>query len=157
MKEQNSRRFLYASLAWTTGVFVLTAFHHYYGSVLYGTPWRAHVIFIGGITLLLCFALVWLYRLYSRHLLLNGYLLIALVIFGLLIGLVEGFYNHTIKDLLYFSGMNMSTWRSLFPAPAYEVPDNLLFESSGILQFPIGVGQLYSLYRVRKIYKKSND
>jgi len=153
MKQQNNIGCLYQSLGWTTWVFALTAFHHYYGSVIYRTPWRAHVVLIGGITLLLCFLLIWLYHLYQKKFLLNIYLLIAFVTFGLLIGLFEGFYNHTIKDLLYFSGMTVNTWRSLFPSPAYEVPDNVLFESTGILQFPIGVAQLYSLYKVYKTYK----
>lgn len=152
MKQQNRFSGLYQSLGWTTGVFILTAFHHYYGSVVYGTPWRAHVVFIGGITLLLCFLLSWLYHRYQKKILLHIYLLIALVTFGLLIGLVEGFYNHTIKDLLYFSGMNVNNWRSLFPAPTYEIPDNILFEGTGILQFPVGAAQIYSLYKVYKSY-----
>jgi multisubunit Na+/H+ antiporter MnhF subunit len=153
MKQQNSFSHVRQSLFWTIGVFALTAFHHYYGSVIYGTPWRAHVVFIGGITLLLCFLLSWLYNRYQKKFLLNIYLVIALFMFGLLIGLFEGFYNHTIKDLLYFSGMKVNSWRSLFPSPTYEVPDNILFESTGILQFPVGVAQLYSLYKVYKSYK----
>ncbi|XZF15468.1 hypothetical protein ACTHGU_04980 [Chitinophagaceae bacterium MMS25-I14] len=154
MKQQNNWRHLYQSLGWTAGIYALTAFHHYYGSVVYGTPWRTHVVYIGGIALLLCFLPGLLYRRFRNKLLLNGYLVIGSVLFSLLIGLVEGFYNHTIKDLLYFSGMNAHTWRSLFPAPAYEVPDNIVFESTGILQFPVGMIQFYSLYKVYKAYKK---
>ena len=154
MKQQNKRVPLYGSLGWATGVFALTAFHHYYGSVVYGTPWRTHVVFIGGIILLFCFILSWLYRHYQKKLLLYSYLLIALVMFGFLIGLFEGFYNHTVKDLLYFSGMPINRWRSLFPAPTYELPDNIVFESTGILQFPAGVALLYSLYKVFNHYKK---
>src|ERR1700733_5540098 len=116
MKQQNSRGRLLQSLSWTTGVFSLTAFHHYYGSIVYGTSWRAHVVFIGGIILALCFILSWLYYRYQKKPFLIGYLGIASVMFGLLIGLFEGFYNHTIKDLLYFSGLNIDRWRCLFPA-----------------------------------------
>jgi multisubunit Na+/H+ antiporter MnhF subunit len=152
MKQQNGFGLVRRSLLWTTGVFALTAFHHYYGSVVYGTPWRAHIVFIGGITLLLCFLLSWLYHRYQNKFLVNIYVVIALVIFGLLIGLFEGFYNHAVKNLLYFSGMNGNNWRTLFPAPTYEVPDNILFEGTGILQFPAGVAQLYSLYKVYKSY-----
>src|SRR3569833_515280 len=141
------------ALAWTTGVFALTAFHHYYGSLVYGTPWRTHVVFIGGIILQLCFLSSLLYRRYEKKFLLNIYLVIAFVGFGLLIGLFEGFYNHTIKDLLYFSGISVNNWRSLFPSPTYEVPDNIVFESTGILQFPAGVAQIYALYKVYKTHK----
>lgn len=154
MEKQNSLNGLYRSLAWTTATFALTAFHHYYGSVVYGTPWRAHVVVTGGMVLLLCFLLSGLYRRYQKKLLLNIYLIVALIVFGLLIGLFEGFYNHTVKDLLYFSGMKVASWRSLFPAPAYEVPDNIVFESTGVLQFPVGAAQLYSLYQVYKTNKQ---
>lgn len=150
MKHQNHFTGLYQSLAWTTGCYALTAFHHYYGSVVYGTPWRAHVVVIGGITLMLCFLLIWLYRGYQKKYLRNIYLVIALVMFGVLMGLFEGFYNHTIKDLLYFSGMKVNNWRSLFPTPTYEIPKNIVFESTGILQFPVGAAHVYSIYKVYK-------
>ncbi len=153
MKQQNSFSLVRRSLIWTTGVYVLTAFHHYYGSVIYGTPWRTHVVLIGGITLLLCFLFSWLYYRYQKKFLLNVYLVIAMVAFGLGIGLFEGFYNHTIKDILYFSGMNVHKWRTLFPSPAYEVPASIVFESTGILQFPVSMAQLFSLYKVYKNYK----
>jgi len=154
MEQQNSFDTLNKSLIWTTAVFALTGFHHYYGSLVYGTPWRAHIVLIGGATLLLCIFLVWIYRRYRKKLWLNSYLVIASIMFGLIIGLFEGFYNHTIKDILYFSGLNVATWRSLFPPPAYEVPDNILFETTGILQLLIGLVQLYFLHRVYKTYKQ---
>jgi multisubunit Na+/H+ antiporter MnhF subunit len=153
MELKNILNSLYRSLYWTTGVYALTAFHHYYGSIVYGTPWRQHVVFIGAITLLVCFLLTWFYRRYHNRWLLNSYLIIAMVVFGLAIGLFEGFYNHVIKNILYLSGINRDIWRSLFPAPAYEVPDNFLFEGSGILQFVVGAAQLYALFNLYKTYK----
>lgn len=156
MKQQNRWSRLYRSLGWTAGVYALTSFHHYYGSLIYGTPWRAHVVFMGGITLLLCMLLGLLYRRYRKTLLLNGYLVLAFVMFGVLIGLFEGFYNHMIKDLLYFAGIPDKSWRSLFPASAYEIPDNIIFEGTGILQFPAGLIQIYSLYKVYMAGKKEN-
>jgi len=153
MARQNSINALKGSFSLTTLLFVLTAFHHYYGSIAYGTPWRAHVVLVGGIALLLCFLL---YRLFLRdqnRWLLYSYLLTAFIVFGLLIGLTEGFYNHTVKDLLYFSGMRVSSWRILFPAPVYELPDNVIFESTGILQFPLGIIQIYTLYNTYRRYK----
>lgn len=154
MEQQKSFGTLNKSLAWTAGTFILTAFHHYYGSVVYGTPWRAHVVFLGGITLLVCLLLSWLYRRYQKRFLFISYAVIAFIMFGVLIGLFEGLYNHVMKNLFYFSGMNINTWRSLFPAPAYELPDNIVFEASGILQFPVGALQGYWLYKAYKIYKR---
>ena len=153
MIQKNNPGALKRSMGWTGGIYALTAFHHYYGSVIYATPWREHVVFLGGGTLLLCFLLTWLYRRYQRRWLLHTYLLIAMLVFGLGIGLFEGFYNHAIKNILYFSGMNMRNWRYLYPAPAYEVPDNFVFESTGVMQFVVGVGQLYWLYKVYKANK----
>jgi hypothetical protein len=154
MEGQNNLTTLNKSLGWTAALFALTAFHHYYGSLVYVTPWRAHVALVGGITLGICIWLIWLYRRYHSKLWLNSYLLIALIVFGLLIGLFEGFYNHTIKDILYFSGLDLIKWRSLFPAPAYELPDNLIFESTGVLQFAVGLVQIYFLYKVYKTYNQ---
>lgn len=105
------------SLYWTSGLYALTGFHHYYGSVVYGTPWRAHVVLIGGLIVLVCILLRAGYRHCPARWLLSAYLIIAAV-FGLAIGLFEGLYNHLLKDILYSAGLDSRTWRSLFPAPA---------------------------------------
>jgi len=148
MTGQKNFSAVYRSLTWTAILYVLTGFHHYYGSVIYGTPWREHVVAAGGSVLCICVVLVILYRVYYRRIWLITYLLIAFITFGLLIGLFEGFYNHVLKNILYFSGLNTATWRAMFPAPAYEVPQNLVFESTGILQFFVGVVQIYFLRQV---------
>lgn len=154
MEQKNGFGTLYKSLYWTSGLYLLTACHHYYGAVVYGTPWRAHVVFGGGIALLFCFLLSWFYRQTQRKWWLYGYLILAAILFGGGIGLFEGLYNHVVKNLLYFAGMNKESWRRLFPAPVYEVPENFLFEATGILQFIVGAIQLYSL---RKVYQISNN
>lgn len=154
MEQKNDLNLLRRSLYWTSGLYALTALHHYYGSVVYGTPWRAHVVLLGGIALLLCLVLSGLYRRFRKALWLYGYLLIATVLFGFGIGLFEGLYNHVLKNLLYFGGMNKDAWRSLFPAPTYELPENFVFETTGILQFAVGAAQLYSLYRFYWNFKK---
>lgn len=150
--EQKNKISLNRSLYWTSGLYALTAFHHYYGSVVYRTPWRAHVVFIGGAALLLCILFAILYRHNMARWQLYSYLLIALVMFGGGIGLFEGFYNHIIKNVLYFSGMDRGSWRTLFPAPAYELPENAVFEGTGMLQFGVAVPQILSLL---KLYHQS--
>jgi hypothetical protein len=52
----------------------------------------------------------------------------------LLIGGFEGFYNHVVKNALYFGGLPEAWMRSLFPPPTYEMPNDLWFEATGILQ-----------------------
>jgi hypothetical protein len=67
-----------------------------------------------------------------------------------MIGLFEGGYNHVLKNVLYFGGATRDLLQALFPAPTYELPNNLLFELSGIAQFPpavAGIGHLIAMVR----------
>lgn len=45
----------------------------------------------------------------------------------------EGLYNHVVKNALYWIGLP-GPWTRLFPPPTYEMPNDLLFEVTGILQ-----------------------
>jgi len=157
MEQKNESNLLRRSLYWTSGLYALTALHHYYGSVVYGTPWRAHVVLLGGIALLFCFLLARLYQRSRKSLWLYCYLLITTVLFGIGIGLFEGLYNHVLKNLLYFGGMNKTAWRSLFPAPAYELPENFVFEITGIFQFVVGAVQIYSQYQLFRNVQKQQS
>jgi hypothetical protein len=129
----------------TAAVYALTAFHHYYGSRVYGTPWRAHVVVAGVPALLFCLLFMVLYQRFGMRVFLGVYLLACFVLFSLFIGLFEGFYNHLVKDVLFFSGMKEHSWRMLFPSPAYEKPNDLVFEATGILQFFVALVQVYYL------------
>jgi hypothetical protein len=40
--------------------------------------------------------------------------------------------------VVYFGGVRGASFDWWFPAPTYETPNDLLFESSGVLQFVIG-------------------
>jgi hypothetical protein len=89
---------------------------------------------------------------------LTAYITISTAVFALLVGMYEGLYNHVLKNLLYFGGMDHALWRQFFPAPLYEVPDNWFFEITGIIQAAIGVGILYYNYQIvrrRKVVKGS--
>jgi hypothetical protein len=118
---------LKASLA-TLAVFVA---HHAHGAVLYATPWRLHAVpfaFVAGLVLIAAHAL-------RRH---RGarrvFLATAVVVPVLLIGLYEGVYNHLVKNLLFLGGASRDLLLALFPPPTYELPGDLLFELSGVLQ-----------------------
>jgi hypothetical protein len=73
---------------------------------------------------------------------------LTLVVSVGLIGVFEGGYNHLAKDVLYFAGVPRSTFDRLFPAPAYERPDDLWFEVTGVLQFFLGLCAAYYLLRL---------
>ena len=117
-------------------LFLFTA-HHAYGAIHYGTPWRMH-----GALLAIPLALVLSLsaRLASRGQATRAgqaanVLFTSLVVTILLaIGMYEGFYNHVLKNVLFFAGAPPGLFRTLFPAPLYELPDDLWFELSGVLQ-----------------------
>lgn len=61
----------------------------------------------------------------------------------LAIGVFEGLYNHVIKNLLFFGGLPLDLHHRLFPPPTYEVPNDVIFEVTGILQVvPAGYAAL---------------
>src|SRR3546814_5311619 len=50
------------------------------------------------------------------------------------IGLFEGVYNHAAKLLLYAAEPNGALYQRLFPNDSYELPEDWVFEATGILQ-----------------------
>ncbi|HMA18639.1 MAG TPA: hypothetical protein VKS03_09385 [Thermoanaerobaculia bacterium] len=127
----------------SAGVLLLTTLHHLYGAFLYKTPWRNHVALIALPVLLV---LVVTHEIHRRQpatplgrasLFLFAALTLAVPV-GM-IGFFEGGYNHLVKDLLFFGGLPAAALDRLFPDSVYEMPDNLLFEASGVLQFFVGL------------------
>lgn len=144
---------LIRSLVATISVYLLTFLHHAYGAWLYKTPWRMHIVYHGLIILLITATLLALYEWRKQKPFLVSYLLLSGIFFGGLIGLFEGFYNHSLKNVLFFAGLPASRMRLFFPASLYELPNDWLFEITGVLQTVIGVIQLY--YTV-KLFKNIN-
>jgi hypothetical protein len=70
--------------------------------------------------------------------------------FGVLVGGFEGFYNHLLKNIFYFAGAGKNTLQLMFPSPTYEMPNNFLFEATGIMQTGLGMAILYFLYKAYK-------
>ena len=135
-------------------VLLLTSVHHAYGAYVYDTPWRYHAVFVAAITTVLIFGTLAVMR--SRrtglvHTLAQG--LFVLVILGvsvLTIGVFEGLYNHVVKNLLYFGGASPTLMMRLFPPPTYEMPNDVFFEVTGILQVLPAVLAVRSLYRMTR-------
>jgi hypothetical protein len=120
-----------------------TCIHHIYGAIIYNTPWRLHVIFFAVPVMIAVWVLGYFYTRNPGRILWVSYLLAVLLFPVLMIGLYEGVYNHLIKNIVFpFTG-NSSFFKLLFPPPAYEAPNDLLFELTGILQALI----LYPLIR----------
>ncbi len=64
------------------------------------------------------------------------------------IGLFEGGYNHLIKNALNFSGASMTLMHRLFPPPTYEMPNDVFFEVTGVLQLVAVLPVIYYTYRL---------
>lgn len=129
---------------------LLTSVHHAYGAYAYSTPWRLHVVIVSTLTAVAMAGLLVVLR---RH---PGGLVGAIAFWGLaavtlampvaLIGVFEGLYNHAVKDILYASGTSLATMRRLFPPPTYELPNDVFFEATGILQIGPAIAAGYHLY-----------
>ena len=111
---------------------IMTSLHHAYGAWLYGTPWRLQILAFS----LPVIILNWIYVKQTRYSKALYYLFCTanLVLSIWFIGLYEGVYNHLFKNLLFFAGVNGQTMASLFPPPMYEMPNDFLFELTGVLQ-----------------------
>jgi hypothetical protein len=142
------------ALGWGAATLVLTLVHHVYGAAIYDTPWRNDVAYIAVPALL---AMVAAHLVHARA---GGtvrtvafWILVGLVlsVSGLLFGMVEGGFNHLVKNLLFFGGMDVATLERLYPPPTAELPNDFWFEATGILQFVTGLGAIrFALKAVRR-------
>lgn len=136
------------ALLWASGVLVVTTVHHVYGAELYQTPDRYHAVVIAAVAFLLMVAGVGAWRRWRGRLAgQSGWWLswtVALTVPVLLFGLVEGFYNHVTKVSLWALGVSDAGLRRLFPEPTFELPNDFLFEATGILHVvPAGLAGYY--------------
>jgi hypothetical protein len=124
-------------------VLVLTSVHHAYGAVIYDTPWRMYVVFFSAPAAMLIAGLFYLgwkhrYRKLGRAATWTGIAVAVVFPIGM-IGMFEGAYNHVLKNIHYFGGASNAVFSWLFPAPAYEIPNDLIFEATGIAQFVVAM------------------
>ncbi|MEL7586067.1 MAG: hypothetical protein AAGU19_05085 [Prolixibacteraceae bacterium] len=137
----------------SVGTMLLTLIHHVYGAVIYEATFRLHVAYVAIPVILL---LIFTYRSSVNHsytgkgkLALRFFLLTTILISVGAIGIFEGGYNHVLKNILFFCGTSRATFDLLYP-PIYELPDDFIFEATGILQFITGCIALYYLLKLRK-------
>lgn len=141
----------------SVGTMLLTLIHHVYGAVIYGSPFRLHVAYFAIPVILV---LVFTYRFSVKRLHTGkwklafwSFILTTLLISVGAIGIYEGGYNHLLKNILFFGGTSRAIFDRLYP-PIYELPDDLIFETTGILQFITGCIALYYLLKLRKFLRE---
>jgi hypothetical protein len=125
-------------MSWYSGsLMILTSIHHIYGAIIYNTPWRLHVLMLSvPVTVITLLANMWMPKASGIKKSAIFWLLIVVTLVPclILIGLFEGVYNHILKNILFFGGLSPEKLLKLFPPPTYEMPDDLIFEVTGILQ-----------------------
>jgi hypothetical protein len=127
-----------AILRHALAILLITSVHHVYGAIIYRTPWRIHAVHVSVATALALVATLWLAKARAGTRLGQvaawGFVLSALLVPVLLIGGFEGFYNHLVKNVLYFGGASAEWMARLYPPPKYELPNDVFFELTGVLQ-----------------------
>ena len=152
--QNHSKRLIISAAVSALAAGLISSGHHLYGAIAYDTMWRAGVSYwILGIVVLLC-SLLYIYWRFN-HTLMGK---IALWIFSFWavffqagFTLFECVYSHVLKDILFFSGVSRPTLELLYPPPAYHLPDNWLFEFTGVMQLAgfVSVWYAYRLFQNR--------
>ena len=137
------------------GIMLLTILHHFYGSLIYHDDFRLHVVFVAVPLILLIILCYNKMKSASNVRIRNRYVwafLITVIVTALSgIGLFEGVYNHILKNIVYFLA-HEELFLSLFPPSVYEVPGDVIFEFTGMLQGVLGIllgGYLIRFFRGR--------
>jgi len=149
-------------MLWSVGTMIMTLMHHLYGAKIYDEPFRLHV------ALFAIPVIVVLLTTYSRYEKTANIVLkkIFFVIFLFVsifcsvagIGIYEGGYNHVIKNILYFGGISTEILDQIYPS-VYELPNDFIFELTGIAQFVTGLMCGIEILRlpIRRWFELSND
>lgn len=135
----------------TVAVGLLTTVHHVYGAVVYDTPWRHHAAIVAGLATGLIAGALYLSQKPSGGAIATigrwAFISITLAVPILSFGVFEGAYNHCVKDALYFGGASADLMRRLFPPPTYELPNDVFFEITGVMQVLPAAFTAFALYR----------
>jgi len=124
----------------------LTAAHHVYGGLIYATPWRLH----GAVAALAIAAVIAVLAARPSRAARIALVVVVIAIPVLAIGAFEGAYNHVLKNALYFAQAPHAVLVRLFPPPTYELPDDVLFELSGMAQVIPAACALIAVIRLRR-------
>jgi hypothetical protein len=135
-----------------SSVFALTSIHHVYGAIRYDTPERYYAAVIAAVAVIMSLGALRISRARPTSAIGRAawwaFLGVNATVFVLLFGAFEGLYNHALKDALYFGGAPLAQMRVLFPAPAYEMPNDWFFEVTGVLQMVPAAVTAYYLDRL---------
>lgn len=128
-------------------VYLITSLHHIYGAWLYETPWRNHIAYQGFTWLIISYVILLISIQWKKYFIKWIFVLFAGFFFVGAIGFYEGLYNHVLKNILHFLNVDHDLLKTMYPPPKYELPNDLLFEVSGVLTFFISMWCLKTMIR----------
>lgn len=144
----------------SVGLMILTSIHHVYGAIIYNTPWRMHVLAVS-IPVIIVTLVSW--KLLDsasnkvRPFIFSLLMIVTIIPSAGLIGVFEGLYNHVLKNILFFSGLSVSSLHKLFPPPTYEMPNDLIFEITGVMQGLITIPLIVRTVRLMLSVLRANN
>lgn len=147
MKIDNTQKKVALSIL---AVYLTTSIHHVYGAWLYETPWRNHIAYQGFTWLLISYVILLIHVKWRFKVIAWIFALFAGFFFVGAIGFYEGLYNHVVKNILYFVGTDTDVLHTMYPPPKYELPNDFLFETSGVLTFVVCMWCLKTMIRLLK-------
>lgn len=117
--------------------YAITTVHHVYGGVIYRSRERLFVAPIAVIPLLITLGFLYLYKRTRSGVALTLFSSITTLFWVITIGLFEGGYNHTFKDLLFLAkGPSTTTYKLYRPFLFFEYiypPNDIFIETTGVL------------------------
>src|SRR5512142_740578 len=128
-----------ALLLAVTAQFLLVVGHFLYGVHHYQDPGRLHVVVPAVVSMILAAALTLLLLRWPGRLLSIVLAAVVAVPFVGMFGFFHGAWGHLLKCALYFHGASTETLEDLFMSPDFTVPDDVLFELTGIATFALAI------------------
>jgi hypothetical protein len=127
--------------------------HFVYGAHLYDDPGRYHVVMPSIIAIVLVSALTALLVRRPGRILLTLLLVVAVPPFVLMFGIMHGAWFHVMKLVLFAGGASKETLEWLFMSPDYTVPNDFLYEATGILNFLIACYIAFRIVRLVSAFR----
>lgn len=138
-------------------VLLMTSIHHVYGAVIYDTPFRLHIVYISVPVALAIAAALYVGATRTGTVGRVATWIGVAIIFAFAvaaIGVFEGGYNHVLKNIVYFAGGEEAMMKlvpeSVYDPAAVEIPNDFIFEATGIAQFPLSIWTAVLTWRLAR-------
>jgi hypothetical protein len=131
----------------------LTIAHFAYGAHVYDDSSRYHVVTPVLVALSLSLALAALYAWRPSRVTVWALALVAAVPFVGMFGLYHGGFNHAAKLVAYAAGTSPESLEEIFDSPDFAIPNDALFEASGLATLVASIAVAYLLVRLVRAEK----